>query len=106
MNYFKTTGAETDAVNAWIQRTKAASDTGKGPTYNVGSQNCATFCRAGLFQGSATPNGNYSNVPNIFFNELTALATENYSNGQRSPQEQISHTITPCGGDGQKPCVQ
>jgi RHS repeat-associated protein len=101
LNYFKTSSADTATVNAWIARIKAASDAGKAPDYDVSSQNCATFCRAGLIQGGAIRNGKFSNIPNVFFNELRALATESYSNGQRSPKEVVTHRICypdPCSG--------
>ncbi len=94
LNYIKTSDAETAALNAWIQRIKDASDAGKAPYYNVTSQNCATFCKAGLIQGNAIPNGKFSNIPNTLFNELTPIATENYANGQRSPKEVVTHKIT------------
>jgi RHS repeat-associated protein len=106
MNYFKTSEADTAALTAWIGRIKAASDAGKAPYYDVSSQNCATFCRAGLIQGNAIRNGNHSNRPNSLFDELTAIATENYSNGQRSPQEHIRHKICyhPTEGGGGQGC--
>jgi len=98
MNYFKTSSADTAALNAWIARIKAASDAGKAPDYDVSTQNCATFCRAGLIQGNATSNGRFSNIPNVLFNQLSLLAQENYANGQRSPKEVVTHKI--CDGQG------
>jgi RHS repeat-associated protein len=92
MNYFKTSGSDTDALNVWIARIKAASDAGKAPDYDVSSQNCATFCRIGLVQARAIHNIKLSNIPNVLFNQLSLLALESYANGQRS-KEVVTHKI-------------
>jgi hypothetical protein len=94
MNYFKTSTADTAALNAWIARIKAASDAGKAPDYDVSSQNCTTFCRVGLIQANAiSPTSKLSNIPNVLFNQLSLLAIESYANGQRSPREVVTHKI-------------
>jgi hypothetical protein len=85
---------------------KEASDKGKAPWYYVNSQNCATFCIVGLIQGNAIQNKGISIVPNTLFNLLTAVSTENYSNGNRTPKEVVTSKIVPCGGANQVPCPQ
>jgi hypothetical protein len=108
MNYFKTSGADTAALKDWIARIKAASDAGKAPDYNVSTQNCATFCRIGLFQAHATGNDSASNIPNMLFFELEAQAAENYSNGERH-KDGATHKFLTCklheeDDNGNTPC--
>jgi RHS repeat-associated protein len=87
MNYFKTSDADTAALDAWIGRTKGASDQRCYVGYNVGSQNCATYTIVGLFVAHAIQNSHISLIPNSLFDLLSPLATENYSQGKRSDPE-------------------
>jgi len=98
LNYFKTSEADTIALDAWIQRLKEASDRGRAPYYDVTRQNCAVFCIVGLIQGGAIQNEGISIIPNDLFDLLSLISTENYSNGQRSPQEVVTTTIINCAG--------
>jgi RHS repeat-associated protein len=82
MNYFKTTEAETQALDSWIQLIKK-----KAPYYNVTDQNCAVFTIVGLLQANAIKNGNISLVPNTLFNLLFGRATENYAWGHKQDPE-------------------
>jgi hypothetical protein len=104
MNYFKTSGADTLALNAWIKRIKDASNRRQAPTYDVTRQNCATFCIAGLIQGNAIQNRGISIIPNTLFNLLSGVATENYSGGQRSPQEVVTSKICYTDENGKQVC--
>ncbi len=104
MNYFKTSEADTLAVDAWIKRLKDASDRKQAPAYDVTRQNCAVFCIAGLIQGNAIQNKNISLVPNTLFQLLSGVATENYSNGQRSPKEQVTSKICYTDENGKQVC--
>jgi RHS repeat-associated protein len=100
MNYFKTSSADTGALIAWMDRIAR-----NAPHYNVCSQNCATFTRAGLIvAGAISDTSRLSNIPNVLFNELTALATENYSHGQRTPKEIVTHRICYPDDKGDSTC--
>lgn len=92
MNYFKTSDADTAALDAWIQRMQEASNHGKAPFYDVAGQNCAAFCIAGLVQANAIQNKNISLIPNRLFNLLSPRANENYP-----LREKVTFKI--CSGD-------
>ena len=97
MNYFRTSEAETVALDAWIQRNKNASDRGQAATYDVTRQNCATFCIAGLIQGNAIPNsGPLSLVPNRLFDLLSLIAVDNYPAPRKQPKEDVKGSSRGC----------
>ena len=104
MNFFITSELDTNAADAWIQRMKEASDKGRAPSYLFNSQNCATFCIAGLIQGNAIQNKGTSIVPNTLFDLLSAISTENYSNGDRTPKESVTSKICHYDENGNLVC--
>ncbi len=104
MNYFKTSEADTLALDAWIKRIKDASNRRQAPTYDVTRQNCATFCIVGLIQGNAIQNRGISLIPNRLFDLLSGVSTENYSNGQRTPKEVITEKICYTDENGKQVC--
>jgi len=104
MNYFKTSEADTLALDAWIKRLKDASDRRQAPYYGVTRQNCATFSIAGLIQGNAIENRNISIIPNRLFDLLSLISTENYSNGQRTPKEKVTSKICYLDENGKQVC--
>jgi RHS repeat-associated protein len=97
MNYFKTSEAETQALDAWIKRIKDASDRGEAPQYDVTRQNCATFCIVGLIQAGAIENKRISLVPNKLFELLTGRAADNYpAPRKKTPAEQPKKSHSGC----------
>lgn len=74
-NYFKTSEADSVALDNWMQEWK----THQAPDYNVSNQNCATFCIAGLLRGHAIENKGNSYIPNLLFMQLASRATENWT---------------------------
>ena len=99
MNYFKTSQADTAALDAWIKQIQQASNQGKGPNYNVNGTNCAAFCIAGLIQSHAIENKNISLIPNKLFDLLSLRANENY------PQkEKVTTRICHYDADGNVVC--
>lgn len=103
-NYFKTSEADAAALDAWMHQLKALSDAGRAPDYQVNTQNCATFCIAGLLRANAIQNQNISIIPDRLFVLLSSLATENYSNGNRTPKEKVTHKICWTDDKGKKQC--
>jgi hypothetical protein len=74
MNYFKTSTADTAALNTWIRQQQELSDAGKAPFYAfcTGS-NCAGFVSAGMYHaGIVLPE--VSTIPNMLFFQLQSLA--------------------------------
>jgi hypothetical protein len=53
----KTSEADVVALETWMKQMKDLSDKGKAPYYRVNSQNCATFCIAGLLRANAIQRG-------------------------------------------------
>ena len=84
LNYFKTSEAETLALDSWIQNAKAQSDSARGPfcLYVALGNNCANFAEAGLEAGGAiTPgqvadlNWRQSSIPNSLYPSLKSFAS-------------------------------
>jgi RHS repeat-associated protein len=98
-NYFKTSEAESIALKNWMDQMKAASDRGQAPDYQVNTQNCATFCIAGLLRANAIQNKGLSTIPNRLFRLLAPLATENWTWEGRTPKERVTHKL--CDNKGQ-----
>jgi len=81
MNYFKTTDADTVALDAQMDRLQAASDQHKAPVYHVGMQNCAACTISGLIQsGAITSDTRISLVPNKLFDLLRLIASNCLAN--------------------------
>jgi RHS repeat-associated protein len=99
-NYFKTSEADSIALDNWMQEWK----THQAPDYNVTNQNCATFCIAGLIQGHAIENKNISIIPNRLFTLLSGLATENWTWQGRTPKEKVTHKICWTDDKGKQQC--
>ena len=107
LNYFKTSEADSIALDNWMQQMKEASDKGRAPNYQVNSQNCATFCIAGLLNTHAVQNKGLSIIPNRLYMILAGLSAENYANGQRSkPKEKMIVKIVGCRDMHGNPCTQ
>ncbi|HWR35441.1 MAG TPA: hypothetical protein VN622_06180 [Clostridia bacterium] len=103
-NYFKTSDADTMALQNWMDQMKALSDAGKAPDYQVNTQNCATFCIAGLLTAHAIENKNLSIIPNRLFMLLSRLAVENWTWQGRTPKEKVTHKICWTDEKGKKQC--
>jgi RHS repeat-associated protein len=107
LNYFKTSEADSIALDNWMKQMKEASDRLRAPDYRVNSQNCATFCIAGLLNAHAVQNQGLSIIPNRLFRILSGLSAENYSDRQRSkPREKVTTRITGCKDMEGNPCTQ
>ena len=106
MNYFKTSDADTLALDQWIKRIKDASDQRRAPGYDVTRQNCASFCIVGLLQANAIQNKNISLVPNRLFDLLSGVASANYSNGrvEKIKQPKACVETDAPGGGREKVC--
>jgi RHS repeat-associated protein len=78
-NYFKTSEADTIALDNWIKQMKQLSDRGKAPEYQFNMQNCAAFCIAGLLVANAIQNRNISLIPNRLFVLLSGVAEESWT---------------------------
>jgi RHS repeat-associated protein len=103
-NYFKTSEADSIALDNWMQEWKSH----QAPDYNVTSQNCATFCIAGLIQGHAIENKNISIIPNRLFMLLAPVATENWTwQGRSNPEPDVQrHKKMHCLINRDGTCVQ
>jgi len=93
MNYFKTTEAETIALDEMIRRNREASGRGQAPEYDVTQRNCATFCIAGLVQSGVVDGTHLSLIPNRLFELLLPQAVESYAGDERSPKEEVTSKL-------------
>jgi RHS repeat-associated protein len=101
MNFIETSEADTALLDSWIHRLQEASDSGNAPWYSVTSQNCATFCIAGLMQSNALQNQKISLIPNKLFDLLSQIATQNYPPPQKEEkklQPEVNFRICPAAG--------
>lgn len=62
------------------------------------------FCIAGLIQANAIENKGLSLTPNILFKLLSLRSIENYSQGQRSPRENVTSKICFADENGKQTC--
>ncbi len=94
-NYFKTSDADTIALQNWID----GWNTAHAPDYDVLSSNCAAFCIAGLLVGRAIENRNVSLIPNRLFMLLSSVADENWTWQGRQDNREPKHKrpkVAPC----------
>lgn len=94
-NYFKTSDADTVALETWIQNWKTTN----APDYDVLSSNCAAFCIAGLVVGHAIENKNISLIPNRLFTLLSQVADETWTWQGRQDNREPHHNrpkVAPC----------
>ena len=98
-NYFKTSEADSTALENWIKQMQAASDRGQAPQYQFNTQNCATFCIAGLLRANAIKNENLSLIPNRLFMLLAPRAADNYPKQNPKPPKEVvkSRVCDPSG---------
>ena len=83
-NYFKTSEADSIALDNWMQEWKNRQI----PDYQVNTQNCAAFCIAGLIRGGAIGTENLgwgATIPNRLFMILSGFADENWTWQGRKP---------------------
>lgn len=103
-NYFKTSEADSIALDNWMQDWKNH----QAPDYQVNTQNCATFCIAGLTKagviGYGAKIGWGATIPNRLFMLLSGLATENWTSQGRTPKEHVTHKICWTDDKGKKQC--
>jgi RHS repeat-associated protein len=79
IDYFKTTEAETTALDQYIQRLQDASDAGKVPRYCVIESSCRDYALGGLVAGGAIEGWRapfLSVVPNTLFLQLQGFADQ------------------------------
>jgi RHS repeat-associated protein len=106
-NYFKTSEADSIALDNWMQDWKNHP----APDYQVNTQNCATFCIAGLTKAGVLGDGQKlgwgATIPNRLFMILAGLSAENYADGQRSKtKEKVTTKIVGCTDMQGNPCKQ
>lgn len=99
--YFKTSDAETAAVESWMTYMEQLSKAGELPDYEFNGANCALFCIAGLQTGNVVkPNARLSIVPNRLWEPLLNLSDGDWENNHL--HEHVRHTIHYCGST---PCL-
>lgn len=91
--YFKTSAAETAALDAWMSAMQEASDRGNAPRYVGVGQNCLTFCLAGLFNANVRRAALVNTVdPRIAIKELQWLSDSSFDYPVKGKS---SHKIDP-----------
>lgn len=95
IDYFKTSPAETAALDQYIKQQQDASNAGKAPPYCVIGSSCRDYALGGLVAGHAVNRfvaPHLSVVPNFLFYELQPLADQ-HRDPEGTPKK---NTETPC----------
>jgi RHS repeat-associated protein len=104
MSYFKTSEADTKALDNWIKSAQEASDKGSAPPYSFcGPHNCATFAIAGLFAGGAIKSRSVASLvgtPNLLAFQLSLLADKNYDKTYKRQGTRTKVSAKACHTDG------
>ncbi len=101
--YFKTSSAETAALDAWIRTMQEASDKGHAPLYVGVGQNCLIFCLGGLSAANVKRAGLVQTEdPRIGIQELEWLSDSSFDYSIRGKS---SHRIGPACEVGTPACV-
>jgi RHS repeat-associated protein len=107
MAFFKTSEADTVALDNWIQQQYKMNLVKNSQTYLFYGNSCADFCERGLMVAGApvgmTP---MSGIPNLLLWDLQAIADASYNGNQQPQQQQTSVTSQFCYTDdnGSKIC--
>lgn len=107
--YFKTSEAETQMLDQYIQQKQADSDAGKIPNYCVKGNNCADYAIQGLVVGGALEKwrvGFLPPTPNGIFTVLSRLADDHRGTSDKKPKEKVTHKICYTDEKGKKQCTQ
>jgi len=103
MAYFKTSEADTLALDIWLKNKQDASNRHSLFPYLGLGNNCADFCINGLSAARALTPGqaaNASTVPNLLFLELAGTASSVSTGATRQPKEQVTEKVCYEGADG------
>jgi RHS repeat-associated protein len=101
--YFKTTGAETQSLSAYLDTALRRQISGDVPAYFVGVIDCSAFCFQGLRAAGVVDGPLHSTMPNIFQFLVAQAANANFSGktGKREvrnkgSREEITSTLITC----------
>jgi RHS repeat-associated protein len=99
LNYFKTSEADTNALDLWIKQQQ-----GTPGRYHLCSRNCGTFTVRGLVAGGAITTSQAAGLsidPNILFRQLAAFSNLNQPSGQK---EQVTSKVCFTDSQGKQVC--
>ena len=101
--YFKTSDAETAALDAYISAARAQKQKGTTPTYLVGFRDCIGFCMNGLEKAGIGRGASSLTIPNLQYIGLW-LAADRTATGTNPPKEEVTSRICDPDGSGRIRC--
>jgi hypothetical protein len=90
--YFKTSDAETAALDAYIRTAEDQQAKGKVPTYWVGFRDCVSFCQIGLKKVNKFIGPSFLSIPNLQFLQFWLFADQT-ATGTNPPKEDVKSKI-------------
>ena len=103
--YFKTSDAETMALDAYINAAKDQQAKGKGPTYWVGFRDCIWFCSNGLQKAGIGGGSSIVSVPNFNWMSLWLWSEQTTTGTKTDPEKDRSLPHDRCLQDREGNCV-
>jgi RHS repeat-associated protein len=101
--YFKTSDAETAALDAYINAARAQQAQGKQPTYWVGFRDCIWFCMNGMQKAGVGQGASPLTIPNLQYLNFWLWADQTAA-GTNPPKEQVTSKICYADENGKQVC--
>jgi RHS repeat-associated protein len=107
MAYFKTSDAETAALDAYLAQTRRFAASGNFSLYVVGVNDCISFCNTALGKANIGRGSEIGDVPIFMRSIFDYLGNASYSgrdgtvkkNKNKESKPDVHSTFTPCGTD-------
>jgi RHS repeat-associated protein len=105
--YFKTSDAETAALDAFINQAKNRQSQGDVPHYVTGISDCIGFCARGLSQAHVGSSAPFFSIPNLYtLDFILNPRMEGGATGTPKPKEKVKSKICYTDESGKKACQQ
>lgn len=100
--YFKTSDAETAALDAYINAAKDQQAKGKTPSYWVGFRDCIWFCQNGLAKAGVGSGSTILTIPNMQYLDFWFTADQTATGTK--PKEQVTSKFCYTDDNGKQVC--
>jgi RHS repeat-associated protein len=102
--YFKTSDAETAALDAYINAARTQQAQGKQPTYWVGFRDCIGFCMNGMQKAGVGRGASPLTVPNLQYLSFWLWADQTATGSNPPKKEQVTSKICYTDENGKQVC--
>jgi hypothetical protein len=101
--YFRTSDAETAALDAYLDAANNERLQGKTPSYWVGFRDCSWFCQNGLAKAGIGSGSSILTIPNLQYLEFWLAAVQT-ATGTNPPKEKVTSKICYNDENGKQVC--